>query len=268
MELNFGKLTLYIELKKLGVHVVKAEYAGSGDCGDITEVIFSGEGEEILNLDNPRIESQVEDLFWDLLPQGFEINEGGSGKITWNLQNDFVPSEAQKEEAKKLALKQGLISKDALETDTGKEFVCAVSLALSEEDAFDMYDVTNSLVDSDLLNKEIIVRSDSSNEAERYFFHSSLDYNGGDYVVNASFYSHELDIYTDGPSDCSLLEDLFYSLLNEASSGFDSGEVTFTISPVESSESPALLVEVVVNCRVEHQEESYRSESYQSFFSR
>lgn len=59
------------KLKKISV-----EYYGSGDSGEIENIEFSPDFEDVNNT--------FENLFWDLIEDshsGFEINDGGGGEI-------------------------------------------------------------------------------------------------------------------------------------------------------------------------------------------
>jgi hypothetical protein len=73
-----------------GVVTIRIEYNGSGDSGEIDSVIFlSAEGKAVKIGDNDLIDAISEDAR-DLLPIGWEIDEGSFGELTIDLVKGTV----------------------------------------------------------------------------------------------------------------------------------------------------------------------------------
>lgn len=105
---------LLIELRRLKVKEVSAEYDGSGDSGQLEEPTLAPEPEpgvvvppvsvlvdggwsskqgEIAETRTKAIIEAVQDLFYDLLEMehpGWEINEGSYGSLVWAMDDDKV----------------------------------------------------------------------------------------------------------------------------------------------------------------------------------
>jgi hypothetical protein len=87
---NAKATLLGISSRLPGVATIAIEYDGGGDSGEITSVIFlSAEGQPVKIDDNDLTEA-ISDDACDLLPIGWEINEGSYGEITIDLLNGIV----------------------------------------------------------------------------------------------------------------------------------------------------------------------------------
>jgi hypothetical protein len=72
-------------LKAAGVDLVEIDYSGSGDSGQVDEVIVTNANEHV---ELPQLEEQLREATYDILGAdwpGWEINEGSSGSIVWDL---------------------------------------------------------------------------------------------------------------------------------------------------------------------------------------
>lgn len=82
------------ELYKHGWKKLTMEYSGSGDsCESFEILLHNEEGEtELKNVENPppTFMKEVENELWELLPSGFENNEGGQGTITVNIKTGRI----------------------------------------------------------------------------------------------------------------------------------------------------------------------------------
>jgi hypothetical protein len=90
-ETNEQKVAVFDELKTLDVTHVTVEYSGSGDEGQINDVVAFKNKEEknIPKLLNEAIQS----LCWDYLEAdhgGWEINDGASGTFTFNVATQKI----------------------------------------------------------------------------------------------------------------------------------------------------------------------------------
>lgn len=72
-------------LKARGVTFVEFEYYGSGDSGCIENCHIEGSGTM-----SQEEQEKLENLVYDLLPVGWEINEGSQGTITFDLETGSV----------------------------------------------------------------------------------------------------------------------------------------------------------------------------------
>jgi hypothetical protein len=73
------------------VERVEAEYNGAGDSGDFENIAYFGKKDKALNsAEFEATSQQLIDALWKLLPGGFEINEGGYGKVIVNLEDGEV----------------------------------------------------------------------------------------------------------------------------------------------------------------------------------
>lgn len=79
-------------LKKWGVAKVEAEYSGYGDSGSIDEISYlDAAGEPVnMNLVRPASDPDIENVMYELLPAGFEINDGSQGMLTLDVQAGTV----------------------------------------------------------------------------------------------------------------------------------------------------------------------------------
>lgn len=85
------------ELYRCGWKKLVLNYSGSGDsCDDFSMTISNAEDEfNFLEIANPPPETrkEIENDLWDLLPAGFENNEGGSGTVTINTKTGKITVE-------------------------------------------------------------------------------------------------------------------------------------------------------------------------------
>lgn len=87
---------LTVTLIELGVTTVVAEYDGCGDFGQIDSIGFRNAANEPCTEVPDAVESQVEDLLYDLLGVrhgGWENNDGAFGTFSWNLSDHTLEHE-------------------------------------------------------------------------------------------------------------------------------------------------------------------------------
>jgi len=72
-------------LAATGIRIVSVEYSGYGDSGAIDCVEAYGDGDEELVAISQSVRSDIEVLAYELMPGGFENNEGGEGTIKLDL---------------------------------------------------------------------------------------------------------------------------------------------------------------------------------------
>lgn len=91
------KADIIPRLKKWGVAKVKAEYSGYGDSGCINHIAYLNAHDQPVNMDLVRSASdpEIERVLYEFLPSGFEINEGGQGDVTVDVQTGTVNLEHQ-----------------------------------------------------------------------------------------------------------------------------------------------------------------------------
>jgi hypothetical protein len=79
-------------LTQWGVSKVKAEYSGYGDSGCIDGITYLDAHDQPVNLDLVRAASDpdIENVLYEFLPAGFEINDGGQGTVTIDVQTAKV----------------------------------------------------------------------------------------------------------------------------------------------------------------------------------
>lgn len=92
-ELASKRATLLPKLRGQGIEQIEATYDGYADSGNIEDVTLFPEGVRgDAALEANQLEG-LEDFLWavayDLHP-GFEINDGGFGKISWDLRADKI----------------------------------------------------------------------------------------------------------------------------------------------------------------------------------
>ena len=86
---DFAKQCVPI-LAEHGVRKLRVHYSGSGDSGGVDGVEMLGDGDAVLRLDG--VDAMLggtagvfEGLIEQILPGGFEINDGGQGTLTFDL---------------------------------------------------------------------------------------------------------------------------------------------------------------------------------------
>jgi len=91
------KTQTFPRLKKWGVSKVHAEYSGYGDSGSINFIAYLDAQGQPMNMDLVRAASdpEIERVLYELLPSGFEINDGGQGDVYLDVQAGTVKLEHQ-----------------------------------------------------------------------------------------------------------------------------------------------------------------------------
>jgi len=84
-------------LKKRGVATVQAHYSGYGDSGCIETVEYLDANNKPVTMRKARsgVGASIDDVLDDFLPSGFEIDDGGQGDITIDVQAGTVTIEHQ-----------------------------------------------------------------------------------------------------------------------------------------------------------------------------
>jgi len=79
-------------LKRLGIAKLEASYSGSGDEGCIDEILCANAaGRLVAQDDMPKtLMANLEGALFEFLPAGFEINAGGQGTLSVDVQNGKV----------------------------------------------------------------------------------------------------------------------------------------------------------------------------------
>lgn len=72
-------------LAAAGIRIVNVEYSGYGDSGAIDCIEAYGDGDEELVAISQSVRSDIEELAYELMPGGFENNEGGEGTVKLDL---------------------------------------------------------------------------------------------------------------------------------------------------------------------------------------
>ena len=82
-------------LKQWGVSKVRAEYSGYGDSGCIDGITYLDAHDQPVNMEMVRSASDpdIENVLYEFLPAGFEINDGSQGTLTINVTADTVTIE-------------------------------------------------------------------------------------------------------------------------------------------------------------------------------
>lgn len=99
------RATLREELKALGVVSVEVTYNGSGDEGNIDEIMLSISETSKLR-GEADLELRIDSWAWDFIcghHSGFQDNDGGFGTLTWDMasgaitldHNDYVQESVQ-----------------------------------------------------------------------------------------------------------------------------------------------------------------------------
>ena len=86
-ELKKMRTKLLPKLRKKGVEIIVYEYTGYGDERNLEEMIFTPA------MDMPKDKFQIEKVLWSVLALHFpayETDEGGYGKITWNITTNRI----------------------------------------------------------------------------------------------------------------------------------------------------------------------------------
>ncbi len=94
---NTLRANIIPRLKRRGVATVRAYYSGYGDSGCIETVDYFDAKNQPVKVSKPRSTTVpvIEDVLNDFLPSGFEINDGGQGEITIDVQAGTVTLEHQ-----------------------------------------------------------------------------------------------------------------------------------------------------------------------------
>ena len=89
------KTEIIPRLKQWGVAKVKAEYSGYGDSGAINHIAYLDAQDQPVNMDMVRAASdpEIENVVYEFLPAGFEINDGGQGDVTIDVAAGTVKLE-------------------------------------------------------------------------------------------------------------------------------------------------------------------------------
>lgn len=90
---EFRQTTLPL-LKSLGIEKVVGGYSGYGDSGDLHDLACVGPGGNPVEIDDA-LRATLVNFLYEYLPDGYEINEGGQGDVTLNLQTMRVEVEHQ-----------------------------------------------------------------------------------------------------------------------------------------------------------------------------
>jgi hypothetical protein len=90
---EFRQTTLPL-LKSLGIEKVVGGYSGYGDSGDLHDLACVGPGGNPVEIDDA-LRRKCVDFLYQFLPDGYEINEGGQGDVTLNLQTMRIEVEHQ-----------------------------------------------------------------------------------------------------------------------------------------------------------------------------
>lgn len=90
---EFRQTTLPL-LKSLGIEKVVGGYSGYGDSGDLHDLACVGPGGNPVEIDDA-LRATLVNFLYEYLPDGYEINEGGQGDVTLNLQTMKVEVEHQ-----------------------------------------------------------------------------------------------------------------------------------------------------------------------------
>jgi hypothetical protein len=89
------KTEIIPRLKRWGVSKVKAEYSGYGDSGAINHIAYLDAHDQPVNMDTVRAASDpdIENVLYEFLPAGFEINDGSQGDVTIDVAAGTVTIE-------------------------------------------------------------------------------------------------------------------------------------------------------------------------------
>lgn len=89
------KTEIIPRLKQWGVSKVRAEYSGYGDSGCIDGITYLDAHDQPVNmaLVQPASAPVIEDVLYEFLPAGFEINDGSQGTLTIDVAAGTVTLE-------------------------------------------------------------------------------------------------------------------------------------------------------------------------------
>ena len=89
------KTEIIPRLKQWGVSKVRAEYSGYGDSGCIDGITYLDAHDQPVNmaLVQPYSAPVIEDVLYEFLPAGFEINDGSQGTLTIDVAAGTVTLE-------------------------------------------------------------------------------------------------------------------------------------------------------------------------------
>ena len=87
-QLKEERAALLPKLRALGIEEIEGRYDGYADSGNVGDISVSLEGAQIAELE-PRLKDFIWGVAYNLNP-GFEINDGGEGKVTWNVVDDRI----------------------------------------------------------------------------------------------------------------------------------------------------------------------------------
>lgn len=79
-------------LKSLGIEKVVGGYSGYGDSGDLHDLDCFGPEDKPVQIDDA-LRQVLVNFLYEYLPDGYEINDGGQGTVTLNLQTMRVELE-------------------------------------------------------------------------------------------------------------------------------------------------------------------------------
>ena len=80
------------KLQALGIEKVVGGYSGYGDSGDLHDLDCFGPEKQPVEIDES-LREVLRRFLYEYLPDGYEINDGGQGNVTINLQTMRVELE-------------------------------------------------------------------------------------------------------------------------------------------------------------------------------
>ena len=80
------------KLQALGIEKVVGGYSGYGDSGDLHDLDCFGPEKQPVEIDES-LREVLRRFLYEYLPDGYEINDGGQGNVTVNLQTMRVELE-------------------------------------------------------------------------------------------------------------------------------------------------------------------------------
>lgn len=80
------------KLQALGIEKVVGGYSGYGDSGDLHDLDCYGPEKQPVEIDES-LREVLRRFLYEYLPDGYEINDGGQGNVTINLQTMRVELE-------------------------------------------------------------------------------------------------------------------------------------------------------------------------------
>ena len=89
------KARILPRLRQWGVAKLVAEYSGYGDDGCINSLGYFDTQNQPVNMDlvRPASDPEIQNLLYELLPDGFETGEGGQGDLTVDVETGTVTLE-------------------------------------------------------------------------------------------------------------------------------------------------------------------------------